>query len=64
VKITRRKLAGILAAAPALASASQTTADQPDLLKIARDRMKSNSDALAKEPIPMSTEPAVTFRAE
>lgn len=63
MKITRRKLAEILAAAPALASA-QTAGDQPDLLKIARDRMKSNSDALAKEPIPMSTEPAVTFRAE
>jgi hypothetical protein len=64
--VTRRKLAAVLAAAPALASAAapQTSGDESALLKTARDRMKSNADALAKEQIPMSVEPAVTFRVE
>jgi hypothetical protein len=66
VGVTRRKLAAVLAAGPVLASAAppQTGSDESALLKTARDRMKSNADALAKEQIPMQVEPAVTFRVE
>ena len=65
MKVTRRQLAAALAAAAA--APSQTPAPQTapaDLLKTARDRMKAAADALAKEQIPMATEPAVVFHAE
>jgi hypothetical protein len=58
MRITRRELAAaVLAAAPIPA---QIPAD--DLLKAARDRLKSNSDALAKVEVPMTTEPAFQFK--
>ena len=66
-QVTRRQLGATLAAAAALPAAAQTPAQTPaapDLLKTARDRMKAASDALAKEQIPMATEPAVVFHAE
>ena len=76
MKITRRKLAAVLAA-PALAgtmppaAAAQTTAAAPvqtpptaaDPLEAAKARIKANGDALAKEEVPMSTEPAFQFKA-
>jgi hypothetical protein len=68
MKITRRKLAAALAA-PALAgrmptaAAAQTTATPADPLEAAKARIKANSDALAKQDVPMSTEPAFQFKA-
>ena len=68
MKITRRKLAAALAA-PALAgtmpctAASQTAAMPADPLDAAKAQIKANSDALAKQDVPMSTEPAFQFRA-
>ena len=68
MKITRRKLAAALAA-PAFAgtmpsaAAAQTTAVPGDPLEAAKARIKANSDALAKEEVPMSTEPAFQFKA-
>jgi hypothetical protein len=67
MKMTRRKLAAALAA-PALvgtmpsAAAAQTTAPA-DPLAAAKALIKANSDALAKEEVPMSTEPAFQFKA-
>jgi len=60
MKLTRRKLAVILTAGPALAQSSQTP---DDLLKAARDRNKANADQLAAERVPMATEPAFQFKA-
>jgi len=67
MKMTRRKLAAALAA-PALAgtipsaATAQTTAPA-DPLEAAKAGIKANSDALAKEEVPMSTEPAFQFKA-
>lgn len=59
MKITRRKLAAVLTSAAAVAQA-QTTPDQE--LQSAKDRIKANSDLLAAQPVPMSTEPAFQFK--
>jgi hypothetical protein len=70
MQVTRRRLAATLAIAAAgktenrPASAEPQQPSPPDLLQTARNRMKAASDALAKEQIPMSTEPAVVFHAE
>ena len=67
MKLTRRKLAAALAA-PALA-AGRTPPDeqsQPpavDPLAAAKARIQANSQALAKESVPMTTEPAFQFKA-
>jgi hypothetical protein len=67
MKLTRRKLATVLAAM--LPSAAVVTAQQPppappdDLLKTARERMQANAAALSTPPIPMATEPAFQFKA-
>ena len=60
MKITRRKLAAVLAAPAALA---QTPSPSTDPLQVAKDRIKANGEALAKVSIPMSTEPAFQFKA-
>jgi hypothetical protein len=67
MKLTRRKLATVLASAAVAATAA---AEQPpqsasadDLLKTARDRMQANAAALSAPPIPMATEPAFQFKA-
>lgn len=58
MRITRRELtAALLAATP---TPAQTPLD--DLVKAARDRLKSNADALAKVELPMATEPAFQFK--
>jgi hypothetical protein len=58
IKITRRKLAAALVSSSALA---QTPASA-DPLQAAKDRVKANSDMLAKEQVPMATEPAFQFK--
>lgn len=62
MKMTRRKLAATLAA-PALASASQTPGAPADPAAAARARIKSATEALAKQAVPMATEPAFQFKA-
>jgi len=65
IKITRRKLAAVLVSGSALArtSAQAQTAAPADPLQAAKDRIKANSDALAKEQLPMAAEPAFQFKA-
>ena len=64
VKITRRKLAVALASSGALSSKALAQTPAPaDPLQAAKDRIKAASDALAKEQIPMATEPAFQFKA-
>ena len=67
MKITRRKLAATLAA-PGLvraipSAATAQTAAPTEPLEAAKARIKANSDALAKQDVPMSTEPAFQFKA-
>jgi hypothetical protein len=64
MKITRRELAAALAAGPAALDASpQSEASAGDLLTAAKERIKADSEALAKESLPMTTEPAFQFKA-
>jgi hypothetical protein len=68
MKLTRRQLAAAIAVAPLAASAQAPPASpqaQPpaDDLQAARDRLQANARALAAVPVPMSTEPAVVFKA-
>jgi len=59
VAITRRKLAAVLVSSTALAQAPASS----DPLQAAKERIKANGDALAKEQVPMATEPAFQFKA-
>jgi hypothetical protein len=64
MKITRRALAATLTSAAALAQTQPATPATPDQeLQAARGRVKANSEALAKQEVPMSTEPAFQFKA-
>jgi len=63
MKITRRKLAAVVAASAAAPLLAQTPAPSADELQAARDRLKANSDTLAKQAVPMALEPAFVFRA-
>jgi len=60
MKVTRRQLAAALAVATVPLPASPQAAENLDAA--ARDRVKSTAAALNAVPLPMSTEPAVTFR--
>jgi len=67
MKLTRRKLAAALAA-PALVGGRASPAEQSqspagDVLAAAKARIQANSQALAKETVPMTTEPAFQFKA-
>ena len=64
MKITRRKLAALAAAAvaaPAPVPAQQPAAGE-DLLKTKRELMQNNAAALAQVEVPMATEPAFHFK--
>jgi len=64
MKLTRRKLAVVLASGSvAAAQTPQQPAPAEDLNKAARDRMLANAAALAAPAIPMATEPAFQFKA-
>lgn len=64
VAITRRKLGAALISSSALSSnALAQTAASANPLQAAKDRIQSASDTLAKEQVPMSTEPAFQFKA-
>jgi hypothetical protein len=60
MKLTRRKLAAALLAPAAAAQQQPPPADD---LAAARARLKANADAIAKVEVPMSTEPAFSFKA-
>ncbi len=66
-RVTRRKLAATVlgsAAASALAQTQPAARTSPeDELNAARGRMKANLDTLAKQDVPMATEPAFQFKA-
>jgi hypothetical protein len=68
-RITRRKLTGALISVSAVWSSALSSgafAQTPapaDPLQAAKDRIKATSDALAKEQVPMATEPAFQFKA-
>jgi hypothetical protein len=64
MQLTRRQLATALTAAAALAQTpSGPPAAPEDELKAARDRLKANGAALARQEVPMATEPAFQFKA-
>jgi hypothetical protein len=73
MKITRRKLAMLAAAAPlatvavpgvAIPAEAQTPpADSDEETRSARELMRNNAQALAKVKMPITTEPAVHFKA-
>jgi len=56
--ITRRQLAALVVASPALAQDSQTE----DELKSALERRRRDAADLARQAVPMSTEPAFLFK--
>jgi hypothetical protein len=64
MKLTRRKLASAILNSTAVTAFAQIPITTPDdELKIARDRIKTNSDLLAKQIVPIATEPALEFKA-
>jgi hypothetical protein len=65
MKITRRKLAALAAAAVAAPGAAhaQQPATGEDLMKLKRDQMQANAAALATIQVPMAVEPAFQFKA-
>jgi len=67
MKLTRRQLAAAISgtvSAIAIAQAQTQPAAAPaDELQAARDRLKANSDLLARQDVPASTEPAFRFEA-
>jgi hypothetical protein len=63
MKLTRRQLAAAVVSATAIAQTRQTSSSPADELQAARDRLKANLDAVAKQEIPMATEPAFGFKA-
>jgi len=62
MQLTRRKLAAAVLSSSA-AAVAQTPQPAEDELKIARDRLRANSQALDSQKLPMSVEPAVQFKA-
>ena len=69
LKLTRREIATALSASAVLLGQTpapavpQNPLTADDELKAARDSIRQNSEQLAKFPLPMSTEPAVRFKA-
>ena len=63
MQLTRRKLTAALLAPAAVAQGQNPPASADDLDAAARARLKSDSDAIAKVDVPMSTEPAFSFKA-
>jgi hypothetical protein len=64
MKLTRRQLATALTSAAALAQTRSGPAASPEEeLQAARDRVKANGAVLAKQEVPVATEPAFQFKA-
>ena len=62
-KITRRHLAAAALGSAAALRAAQPAATTEDPRAAAQEQLHKNSDALAKTQLPMSTEPAFSFKA-
>jgi hypothetical protein len=66
MKVTRRKLAGMIAAGATVASApaqQPASSGNDDDLRSAREQMRGNALQIAKVTLPMATEPAFQFKA-
>ena len=64
MKVTRRKLAAaVLGSAAAAAAQPSATESNEELLKAARERIRTNGEILTRHEVPMSTEPAFQFKA-
>jgi hypothetical protein len=64
MKLTRRKLATAVLNSAAFSALAQTSPSTPDDdLKAARDRIKANTELLAKQIVPIDVEPALQFKA-
>ena len=65
MKFTRRKLAHAIVGSAAIATAQTQPppATPDDELKAARDRVQANVAAVGRQDVPMSLEPAFTFKA-
>ena len=65
MKMTRRSVAlGLLAPAAAPAQPSPPLpADAEEELRLAREQVRRTAEALAKQAVPMATEPAFQFKA-
>ena len=66
LKLTRRELAATVSASAALLGqqAPPPLPQNPEEeLKVAREQLRQASEALAKFDLPMTTEPAVHFKA-
>ena len=67
MKVSRREFASLtvpaVAALPAAAQTAVSSPAAPADLDAARARMKSNSETLAKQTVPMDVEPAFQFKA-
>jgi len=62
MKLTRREVASAVVVGQAVRLSAAPQPPDPEL-QAARDRMKTNSDALAAVSLPMDTEPAFQFKA-
>ena len=63
-RLTRRQWAAVLVPAAAALEAQPPAQPSPDQeLAAARDRLKANSEALARLAVPQATEPAFQFKA-
>jgi hypothetical protein len=65
MRITRRKLVAFAAAAPLAAQEAPRPlpANAEEELEAARAQLRSSAGQLSKTKLPMSTEPATSFRA-
>lgn len=63
MNLTRRELAAVLAPAAAAIAQTPAPAAPADELKAAQARYKAAADILARQELPMDTEPAFQFKA-
>jgi hypothetical protein len=66
MKLTRRQLAAMAAPAvlrPSVARGQTGTRPDDEELQAARERLRSNANAMADTSVPMATEPAFEFKA-
>jgi hypothetical protein len=64
MKVTRRSIARMLAAAAAVPQSATSQTPSPDAdLDSAREQLKTNAHQIAKVKLPMAIEPAFHFKA-
>ncbi len=63
MNLTRRELAAVLTSTAALAQPQPPAPGVEDELKAARGRLAANAGTLARQEVPMATEPAFQFKA-